>query len=76
MSGDRAATEQPVVANVCRGTCGLTSLVIPARLATALTMSWARRILTGNAFPRAKSCSKSARTRFDLGTTRTLVLQP
>src|SRR5271166_4474224 len=38
-----------VVANVCRSTCGLASLVIPARLATALTMSWARRVLTGNA---------------------------
>src|SRR5208337_2482317 len=37
-----------VVANVCRSTCGLTFLVSPARLATALTMSWARRVLTGN----------------------------
>src|SRR5271166_6236379 len=38
-----------VVANVCRSTCGLASLVIPARLATALKMSLARRLLTGNA---------------------------
>src|SRR5208337_1466107 len=63
-----------IVANVCRSTCGLTSLVIPARLATALTMSWARRVLTGNAFSRAKWCSRSARTQFDIGTTRNLGL--
>ena len=50
-----------IVANVCRDTCGLTSLVIPTRLATALTMSWARRVLTGNAFCSAKWCSRSAR---------------
>src|SRR5271157_3972776 len=65
-----------ILANVCRSTCGLTSLVIPARLATALTMSWARRVLTGNAFSSAKWCSRSARTRFDIGTTRTLVFLP
>src|SRR5208282_332249 len=67
---------EAVVANVCRSTCGLTSSVIPARLATALTMSWARRVLTGNAFPSAKWCSRSARTRLDIGTTRTLVFLP
>ena len=57
------------MANVCRKTCGLTSLVIPARLATALTMSWARRVLTGNAFSSAKWCSRSVphagRHRYD-----------
>jgi len=65
-----------VVANVCRSTCGLASLVIPGWLATALTMSWARRVLTGNAFSSAKWCSRSARTRLDIGTTRTLVFSP
>src|SRR3974377_2205653 len=48
--------------------------MIAARLATALTMSWARRVLTGNAFSSAKWCSKSARTRLDIGTTRTIGL--
>jgi hypothetical protein len=65
-----------VVANVCRNTCGLTSWVIPAWLATVLTMSWACRVLTGNDFSRAKWCSRSARTRLDIGTTRTLVFLP
>ena len=39
-----------VVANVCRSTCGLTSLVISARLATALTMSRARCVLQRERF--------------------------
>ena len=34
------------------------------------------RVLTGNAFSRAKWCSRRARTRFDIGTTRTLVFLP
>ena len=33
-------------------------MVIPARLATALTMSWAARVFTGNSFSSAKWCSK------------------
>jgi hypothetical protein len=65
-----------VVANVCRKMCGLTSRVIPARSATARTTSWARRTLTGNAFSRAKWCSRRVRTRGDIGTTRTLARLP